>query len=185
MEDIDPQLNNFHIVTENNTVYKYDAVALAEYFESTANWNEPFTNKQLNIVEIRRLQNFLWIHHKIKKELVSKYMDPSYGEAEKFREQAFNDLDDLCGELLQEMLSIADDPADTSQFFRDQCQVRIFPEFDSYFSQMITASVESALTCILKYITICKGDPRHPRSINRKHILLLDFLFTKVLIHIR
>lgn len=187
MEDMIPGLPYFHIVTDNGAVYQYDAQALAHYFEQTATWNEPFTNKRLNVVEIRRLQRFLKTYHKNcpnASNLVEKFKDPGYRMAEQFREQALNDFDDLCGDLLREMLTMADDDCETTTFFRQQCGDRIFPEFDAYFSQMMS-NENFAMTCILKYITICKGDPFHQRQMNRKSIQILDYLFGKVIFYIR
>lgn len=185
LEKFNSDKKYFHIVTENGSIYKYDAEALAQYFQSTGNWNEPFTNKQLNTIEVLRLQRFLGSHCNIHIDLISMFRDPDYMNTRKFREQAFNDLDDICGELLQELLDLADDQDQTSQAFKNTCHERIFPEFDSIFSQMATSNEESAMTCILKYITTCKGDPRHRRHIGRKHMHILDFLFTKVVFYIR
>jgi len=175
----------FVLVQCNGVSYGYDAVALATFFETSATWNDPFTNTRLNIVEVRRLENFVRMEHNMSVCLVSAYLNPHFKSNEKFAEQAFDDLDDICGNLLVDILLRVDDNTCTCREFHDIAGDKFYPPFNDFFGQMMSFNEDNALRAILKYIVITKGDPRHLRHLNgnRKWMHVMDFLFAKVIEH--
>jgi hypothetical protein len=177
--------NPFVLVQCNGVSYGYDAVALATFFETSATWNDPFTNTRLNIVEVRRLENFVRREHNMPACLVSAYLNPNFKSNEKFLEQAFDDLDDICGNLLVDILLRVDNESCTCREFQDIAGDKFYPLFNDFFGQMMSFNEDNALKAILKYLVIAKGDPRHLRHVNgsRKWMHVMDFLFAKVIEH--
>lgn len=50
----------FTLIASETAVYKFDARALADYFDTTLNFSNPLTREKLNAIEVSRLQKQLW-----------------------------------------------------------------------------------------------------------------------------
>lgn len=184
LEPFDGQTPVFVVIQENGRACHYDALELTAFFYKTATWNDPLNNEPMNIIQIRRLEKLIRSCGD-ETALVEAFQNPRFKEEDKFRERALNDMDDLCGNLVSDALIMVDDTECTCNEFISDAAVTFFPVFDDYYRQMSTYDIEFALQAVLKYITISKGDPHHPRTIrNRKWMHVMDFLFAKVVNHV-
>ena len=185
LEHITPEMHAFKLVSPNGLVTQYDAANLGSFLLATGSWKEPLTNASMTIVEIRRLQNFLATNLHQRVDLVSAFQNPLHQADEKFRTQALSDLDDMCAQLIVDALDMVDDPNCTALECIEMNRGLTFAQFDDYYQQMQSHDLDFALQCILKYITMVKGDPRHPRNRrDRKWMHVMDYLFAKVIPHI-
>jgi len=181
--DVLDTTTTFKLVKRNGSVCQYNAVSLADFFDATGSWVDPYSNEKLNFIEIGRLERFLRDNQfSDDRQLRQKYLDPDFKQDERFLQQALNDLDDMCCSLVVNTLQLVDEECMSATDFLKESEVIFFPIFDDYFSQMKRSNIDFALQAVLKYITLVKGDPRHQRKHrNRKWIHTMDFLFSKVL----
>ena len=173
---------SFKLVRRNGLVQQYDSFALASYFLHTGIFNDPLTNEGLNTAEVMRLQNHVMATHGEATALLDAYNNPFYKDDERFKEQALEDLDDLCGESLRKMLDLVDDAGCRPGDFICEAEEILYPEFDNVLRQIMSQDEKFGMQCVLKYVTLAKGDPRHLRPAgNRKWHYTMDFLFAKIL----